>query len=550
LNQDYQLTVKEVLERPHFQHAYIAAGKQGLHRLVRWVHIIEVIQFEQLLQGSEMILTTGAAFKSDTALFTIYLAQLVRRKVSCLCIEMGHYLTSVPQDWIDLAEAHQLPLIIFPRAVRFIDITQDIHAHIVNQHHQVLQDLERISREFHRMTLTSQGVTQVLQLLQTSTKAQVIYVPEDGQAKFIPHASTQEAKRWLDLLHVHLQAGTEQGHAASPIRLEAEGQTIIVQPVGAMGKTWAHLVIALSRKPQEYEYLILDSASLSIAQDLLRKRYMEERKLYSQTLWVDDLLHQRIRDEEQIKVLLGTEFRRLNALDYYVCLIDFEDEQGVKNADEEGGVESLGIHLSLTVRSVFEQHAFHPLITLQNNRLIVIAFDQSPKKPAKARLQHVFQSLQQMKADEAIRLSIGAGGVNRSMLNTYVSYQEAIQTISLAATLQGNVQFYEELGVFQLLFHIADKQLLQTFVTTNLGPLLNHDRSKGSELVRTLKVYLDNDGSKQVAAQQLFIVRQSLYYRLEKIEELLGQDFMSPERRLALQVALRAYQMLNPEVKM
>ena len=66
MNQDYQLTLQEVLGRPTFEHAYIAAGKQGLQRLVRWVHIIEVIQFEQLLQGGEMILTTGAAFKNDT----------------------------------------------------------------------------------------------------------------------------------------------------------------------------------------------------------------------------------------------------------------------------------------------------------------------------------------------------------------------------------------------------------------------------------------------------------------------------------------------------
>ena len=55
---------------------------------------------------------------------------------------------------------------------------------------------------------------------------------------------------------------------------------------------------------------------------------------------------------------------------------------------------------------------------------------------------------------------------------------------------------------------------------------------KGSELLRTLKVYLDHDGSKQIAAQQLFIVRQSLYYRLEKIEELLGADYMLPRKEL------------------
>ncbi|MBD0380834.1 PucR family transcriptional regulator ligand-binding domain-containing protein [Paenibacillus sp. WST5] len=550
MNQDYQLSVQEVLERPHFQHAYLAAGKQGLHRLVRWVHIIEVIQFEQLLQGGEMILTTGAAFKSDTQLFKIYLEQLINRNVSCLCIEMGHYLSSVPGEWIDMAETSGLPLIIFPQAVRFIDITQDIHAHIINQHHRALQDLEKISREFHRMTLTSQGVAQVLQLLQNSTKAKVIYVPAEGQPKFVPHASSRESKQWMELLGKQLDESSEAGHTPSPSLIEFEGQTIIVQPVGAMGKTWAHIAIVLGRKPREYEYLILDSASLSIAQDLLRKRYMEERKLYSQTLWVDDLLHLRIRDEEQIKVLIGIDFKRLNVLNYHVCLIEFEYDQEARTSSVDEGVETLGIHLSLTVRSVFEQHAFHPLITLQNNRLVIIAFDQAPKKPAKERLQHVFQSIQQMKAEEQVKLVIGVGQINRSFMNAYMSYQEAIQAISLSSTMQANVLYFDELGVFQLLFHIAEKQTLQAFVKTHLGPLIDHDQTRGSELLRTLKVYLDYDGSKQIVAQRLFIVRQSLYYRLEKIEELLGSDYMSPEKRLALQVAIRAYQLLNPETKM
>ena len=189
-----------------------------------------------------------------------------------------------------------------------------------------------------------------------------------------------------------------------------------MQPVGAMGKTWAHIILVLGRKPQEYEYLILDSASLSIAQDLLRKRYMEERKLYSQTLWVDDLLHLRIRDEEQIKVLIGHGFKQLNELPYHVILIEFEHRQ-IENQSvlEDGeGLESAGIHLSLAARSIFEQHMFHPLLTLKNNRLVVVAFDKMSKRPAKERLQQVFQSLQLMKAEEEMELTIGVGQSNRS----------------------------------------------------------------------------------------------------------------------------------------
>ncbi|MGG1556276.1 PucR family transcriptional regulator [Paenibacillus ferrarius] len=549
MNPDYSLTIADIMKRPAFQHAYVAAGADSLHRTVRWVHIVEVIQFEELLQGGEMILTTGAAFKNNTHLFTNYIAQLVKRNVACLGIEMGHYISDVPAEWLGITENNGLPLIIFPKPVRFIEITQDIHAQIINQHHHDLQELERISREFHRLTLTSQGVGHVLQLLQSSTHAQVIYLPIEGQPHFVPAPSDKQARHWMELLKANAEKQADDAPSA-PLLLEDDGQTLIIQPVGAMGKTWAILAIALSRKPRQHDYLILDSASLSIAQDLLRKRYMEERKLYSQTLWVDDLLHLRIRDEDQIKAFVGTAFKKLNQLTYYACLIEFEREaaddlrSGAAYSVED---DSLGIHLSLTVRSVFEQHLFHPFITLQNNRLVVIAFDYLPGKPAKSRLQQTFAALRLLKTGEPWKLTISVGRPGKGFLQAYHSYQEAIQALSLTSTLRKDVLFYDDIGVFQLLFNITDRGLLETFVYGSLGPVIEHDRTKGSELLRTLKVYLDHDGSKQETAGRLFIVRQSLYYRLDQIGSLLGPDYMEPEKRLSLQVAIRAYQLLHPD---
>jgi purine catabolism regulator len=139
------------------------------------------------------------------------------------------------------------------------------------------------------------------------------------------------------------------------------------------------------------------------------------------------------------------------------------------------------------------------------------------------------------------------GRPHLQLKNAFTSYQEAVQALSLYSSYNKSVLFYEELGVFQLLLGLNDGKTLQTFVQHYLGPLIDHDLSKGSELLLTLKVYLDHDGSKQIAAQKLFIVRQSLYYRLEKMAELLGEDFLSPENRISIQVALRAYQLLYPD---
>jgi purine catabolism regulator len=172
------------------------------------------------------------------------------------------------------------------------------------------------------------------------------------------------------------------------------------------------------------------------------------------------------------------------------------------------------------------------------------------KVPTKIRLQQALESLQDIGSDERLKdlkLLIGVGRSHLQLKNAYSSYQEAVQALSLYPFNDKSVLFYEELGVFQLLLSLNDGKTLQTFIRHYLGPLIDHDLSKGSVLLLTLKVFLDHDGSKQIAAQKLFIVRQSLYYRLEKMAELLGEDFMSAENRISIQVALRAYQLLHPE---
>lgn len=544
------LTVKEAIERPLFRGAKVVAGEGGLNRRVRWVHILEISNIDELIHGEEMILTTGIAFQTDCFDFVRYIEQLVKQNVSCLCIELGKSFREVPEEMIETANFHQFPLIIFPNTVRFVDITQDLHSIIINRHHKMLKELESISRAFHRLTLTSQGVVNVLKLLHSSTQAQIMYYPLQEKPYFIPTLSASEEQSLLRHVAWKLERLMEEESDMENelYQWQYHDKVVIAQPAGAFGKTWSYIVMFLDHPPQEYDYLILDSAALSISQDLLRIRYIEERRLYTENLWVDDLLHVRIYDEKPIKALLGADFKKIEHASFRVCLIEF-DSIKLRQKEMKGFDQSLDIHLSLVVRSVFEQHSFLPLITMKNNQITVIAIDLNASRSSKVALQQVLKSIQTILMEnqpDSDKLLIGVGGEYTGLKNAHLSYQEAIHTMALIPCFDKRELFFEEIGVFQLLFNIHDKTVLRRFVDRYLGPLIEYDKTRGSELLQTLKVYLDHDGSKQIAAQKLFIVRQSLYYRLDKISELLGEGYMNSENRLALQVALRAYQLLYP----
>jgi purine catabolism regulator len=92
---------------------------------------------------------------------------------------------------------------------------------------------------------------------------------------------------------------------------------------------------------------------------------------------------------------------------------------------------------------------------------------------------------------------------------------------------------------------MQNQQDLQEFVMEYLEPVIVHDQKNNGKLLETLKVYLSCNGSKKETANQLFIVRQTLYHRIQKLEALLGADFMHAEKRLVIEFMIMVYEYLN-----
>lgn len=71
-----------------------------------------------------------------------------------------------------------------------------------------------------------------------------------------------------------------------------------------------------------------------------------------------------------------------------------------------------------------------------------------------------------------------------------------------------------------------------------LGRLLDHDQHTGGELVRTLRVFLAENGSWVRTARRLHVHVNTVHYRVGRIEELTGRDLGGLDDRLDLRVAL------------
>ncbi|WP_020374198.1 PucR family transcriptional regulator [Sulfobacillus thermosulfidooxidans] len=76
-----------------------------------------------------------------------------------------------------------------------------------------------------------------------------------------------------------------------------------------------------------------------------------------------------------------------------------------------------------------------------------------------------------------------------------------------------------------------------TFVKENLGVLLE-DRAYSRDLLWTLQVYMESNGQVREAAKRLYVHRNTLAYRLARLQALLGCDLRDFNVMTDLQLAL------------
>ena len=118
---------------------------------------------------------------------------------------------------------------------------------------------------------------------------------------------------------------------------------------------------------------------------------------------------------------------------------------------------------------------------------------------------------------------------------------QARQARRIAALLGGGAHVVDAagLGSVELLLATAPDEARRAFRTSLLSPLLDYDADHGTELVRTLRVFLDCSGSWTRAAEAMFVHVNSLRYRMRRVEDLTGRDMGSLADQAAMLLALR-----------
>ena len=163
------------------------------------------------------------------------------------------------------------------------------------------------------------------------------------------------------------------------------------------------------------------------------------------------------------------------------------------------------------------------------------------------RVERVHARLQQNNNAALPAYSIGIGRATRNLQGISQSYREAQQALEIGRQLFGEnkIHSFAHLGIYRLLFLLKGQSELNDFYQETLGPLLNADTRGDGNLINTLEAYFRSNGNLSETARAMHFHRNSLLYRLGRIEETLGRSLDDPELRLSLQIALKIRHLLQ-----
>ena len=527
-------SVRNILSLLIPRDAQLVAGGEGLDRRVTWATRMRarLPAFERVRGGELALLGLSQLHRLDETLPHL-LTSLHKEGVAAIAIATSS-LASIEKETLALADQLHLPLILLPLTAPLEEIEREVITFIVSFRGENERKATEISHQLMQLSVHGAGLQGICErLAQTRNKWVIVQdadqelrcqaSPADGETQTLPSPLTDEnlLRKGLRRITVPIQ-----------IRHEAVGY------------------LSLIGKDTDFDYLerlILGLVTPILALEFARERDRNEVESRYSAGALIDVLQGNYQQTDEI-------LTRARLLGYDLLVPQIVAIFEIEQLEPEYPASSFQAQWSKRIRNELQRIWPTCWVSFEARRVLALlpinesteAIESEFEKTISTYMDRVQSRLQLGNGNLPI-FTAGIGRVAKDIQHVSQSYREAQQALEIGRRLfgEGKIHYFARLGIYRLLFHLYGHQELSDFYQETLGPLSESDSRSNNALIETLECFFSCNGNLSETARTMHLHRNSLLYRLGRIEELLGRSLVDPELRLSLLIALKIRHMLR-----
>ncbi|MFA5606642.1 MAG: PucR family transcriptional regulator ligand-binding domain-containing protein [Leucobacter sp.] len=466
---------------------------EGRDPEIAWAHVSELVDPTPWLTGEELLLTTGLGLFGDGTAIRDYCTRLAQTGVSALGLSTGATLPhhEVPEGLIEAAAGTGIALVHVPegtplqRVVRFVSDSM---------HDAQIEPLRRAllaQRQLSEAITEEDGIAAVLTTMHAHTAIEAAVY----DAGFRPLAASGPAAEERFIARrdeIEKRLVTSRRWSMSE---EDPDQTTIISPLGTRGRGRGVLVAVKQGSMNYY-----DRAQVSMVVSLLGVLLELRNSAAVQQRWIGG---------QALEELLGGELDEVESSVRLAKLgieCDTVQVAVIPRAASEEQIDAIAAQL--------EPHCRGIVASRRDDEWAVLLCD--PDERAVSRFIGLLELSE-----------LGPAGIGTVVTpaNSRLSLTQAFRARALAERRGDTALSLTEVTGYRAMLLLGDPVERSGFADAVLSPLDAHDQQYGTELVRSLAVYLDHTSNIESAAQELGIHRHTMRSRLRRVADLTGRSF-------------------------
>jgi purine catabolism regulator len=521
------LTVGDVIDLPVVQQGLPQTlSRRHWQEPIRWVHVGEVADLSSLLQGGELVLTTGVGLADGPRR---YLRGLADAGALGVVVELGATLPAVPDAVTALAERLDLALVALHRPIKFVDVTEAVHRRIVAAQYDEVAFDRRVHETFTELSM------------KRATAAAVV----DAAARMLDRPVVLE-----DLAHQVLAVRASGGETAAVLRdwerrsrmsstSVGDGEVWTATPVGLRGEEWGRLIVPVATADHARALMVLERAAAALALNRLIEQNRSGLYQQAQSGLIEDVLQRRINDE-------GETAARAHALGlakrprYFPMVVRAER---IRLKVDPVAMQRYNVDLLEAVGHAVNSAGHTGLFSVRGHgeigALVALTPERAnPKKTLEALGARLRVDVQRVAGVAHSVCAVGDPEVDVGDAIRGLRDAGYVAEAAIAMRVDSRPYFRaSDVRLRGLIALLRDDPRVQRFAETELRPLLVDDTASSWSNLEVLRHYLALTGNKSALAERLHMSRPALYKRLTSIGRLLGVDLHDAESMTSLAVA-------------